>query len=107
MIQLNNFVVVNQNYYMNPQIDDSIGMNKTVFVEVSQEGVKFDDAINECKDKLKSLGFDLEEKTIMDFASDWEVLVWDFYDYTDIFGIMRDYNKDYSLILLDGTIKNF
>lgn len=107
MTTLNKFVQFNQNYLFNPIIDPNVGMNKTVFVEVFQHPEEYLDDVEEAaKAILERLGYDLDELAVVDMRSETNYRAWDLIDYVDIFKVM-EYGKDYSLILLDGTIKNY
>lgn len=107
MTTLHKFIQFNQNYLFNPIINKDLGMNKRVFVEVKKHPDEhMDDVEWSAKIKLEELGYDLDEWTIIDVYSENEYKVWELHDYVDIFEVM-EYGKDYSLILLDGTIKNY
>jgi hypothetical protein len=88
-------------------INKDLGMNKIVFVEVEKHPDEYlDDVEWSAETKLENLGYDLDEWTTIDAFSDTQYKVWQLFDYVDIFKVM-EYKKDYSLILLDGTIKNY
>jgi hypothetical protein len=107
MTTLHKFIQFEQNYLFNPIINKDLGMNKRVFVEVTQHPDEhFDDVEWSAEITLENLGYDLDECTTIDPYSEDEYKVWDRIDYVDIFKVM-EYQKDYSLILLDGTIKNY
>ena len=107
MTTLHKFIQFEQNYLFNPIINKELGMNKRVFVEVTKHPDEHIDDIEEtAKIKLEELGYDLDELTTIDPYSEDEYRVWELFDYVDIFKVM-EYGKDYSLILLDGTIKNY
>ena len=101
---LNKFAQFNQNYFTKPIVNESVGMNRIVFVEV--ENTFIDDAELEARLILERLGYDLEEQTQIEPYSEYEYDVWDFHNYVDIFEVMK-HKKGYSLILLDRTIKNY
>jgi hypothetical protein len=104
---LHKFIQFEQNYLFNPIINKDLGMNKRVFVEVEKNPDEHIDDVEEtAKTILENLGYDLDEWTTVDAFSDTQYRVWDLFDYVDIFEVM-EYGKDYSLILLDGTIKNY
>jgi hypothetical protein len=107
MTTLHKFIQFDQNYLFNPIINKELGMNKRVFVEVKKHPDEhMDDVEWSAEIKLEELGYDLDERTIIDAYSENEYKVWELHDYVDIFKVM-EYQKDYSLILLDGTIKNY
>jgi hypothetical protein len=104
---LHKFIQFEQNYLFSPIINKDLGMNKRVFVEVEKNyDEHIDDVEEKAKTILENLGYDLDEWTTIDAFSDTQYRVWDLFGYVDIFEVM-EYGKDYSLILLDGTIKNF
>lgn len=107
MTTLHKFIQFEQNYLFNPIINKDLGMNKRVFVEVIKHPDEhLDDVEWVAEMKLENLGYDLDEWTTIDAFSDTQYKVWQLFDYVDIFKVM-EYGKDYSLILLDGTIKNY
>lgn len=107
MTTLHKFIQFEQNYLLKPIINKDLGMNKRVFVEVAKHpNEHMDDVEWSAEIKLENLGYDLDEWTTIDAFSDTQYKVWQLFDYVDIFKIM-EYKKDYSLILLDGTIKNY
>jgi hypothetical protein len=101
------FVEFRQNYYLKPIINKDLGMNEVVYVEVDSSDMTFDDCIWVAEDRLEKIGYDLEEFTNIDPYSDCEYKVWEEYGIVDIFGIMERSKKNYSIILLNGQIKNF
>lgn len=105
--KLKKFIQFEQNYLLKPIINKDLGMNKRVFVEVDKHPDEhMDDVEWSAETKLENLGYDLDEFTAIDAYSGIEYKVWQLIDYVDIFKVM-EYGKDYSLILLDGTIKNY
>jgi hypothetical protein len=82
--------------YLSPTKDPSIGMDEIVYVEA--------DTIDEAKNILRKLGWDLEETDRIDPISDWEVLVWEFGDICNVVDIIKAKDRSCTLILSGGEI---
>lgn len=101
------FVEFRQNYLLKPIVNKVLGMNEVVYVEIDSCDMPYDDCIWVAEDRLEKIGYDLEEFTKIDAYSDWEHKVWSADEVVDIFGIMERSKNNYSIILLNGQIKNF
>jgi hypothetical protein len=87
------FIRVVQNYYLSPTKVSSMGV---VYVET--------DTIDEAKNILRKLGWDLEETYRIDPISDWEGLVWEFGDICNVVDIIKARDRSCTLILSGGEI---
>lgn len=101
------FIYFGQNYYLTPLINEEIGMNKYVYVEVKHyPNAFYDDNVEEATSILEKLGFDMNEHTVIDAWSSDEYPVW--YAIDELF--MNDEKikllKKSSVIMLDGSIIN-
>ena len=82
--------------YLSPTKVSSMGMDEVVYVEA--------DTIDEAKNMLRKLGWDLEETDRIDPISDWEVLVWEFGDICNVVDIIKAKDRSCTLILSGGEI---
>lgn len=98
------FIVFDQNYYLSPIINEEIGMNKRVYVEVKNEC--YDLNAEEATCVLEKLGFDMNEHTVIDAWSSEEYPVWSHWDEVCMDDKKISLLKKSSVIMLDGSIIN-
>lgn len=95
------FLEIFQQYYIHPIKNKETGENCTVYFEVND--FAFEDAIELAE---RTLNFNFDDETIIDFASNEMYPVWNFSRLLNYHQFLDNVGENCSIILIDGTIIN-